>query len=134
MNFVLWWNEENWFLSPSINLISNTSNTYPSTKWNLQYSTLKAYVSQEILNWHSLRHSHSVEFWIICLCLACLSQLSTLILLAAESFLKIWRLFIITLIVILGLSLSFEISYSIRVQRKANRLWKVSFFCSKRQF
>ena len=23
---------------------------------------LKAYVSQEILNWHSLRHSHSAEF------------------------------------------------------------------------
>ena len=23
---------------------------------------LKAYVSQEILNWHSLRHSHSADF------------------------------------------------------------------------
>ena len=23
---------------------------------------LKAYVSQEVLNWHSLRHSHSAEF------------------------------------------------------------------------
>jgi hypothetical protein len=23
---------------------------------------LKAYVSQKILNWHSLRHSHSAEF------------------------------------------------------------------------
>ena len=33
---------------------------------------LKAYVSQEILNWHSLRHSHSAEIWIIFLCLACL--------------------------------------------------------------
>ncbi len=25
------------------------------------FSCLKAYVSQEILNWHSLRHSHSAE-------------------------------------------------------------------------
>ena len=26
-----------------------------------KYSRLKAYVSQEILNWHSLKHSHSAE-------------------------------------------------------------------------
>ena len=29
---------------------------------NFKFITLKAYVSQEILNWHSLRHSHSAEF------------------------------------------------------------------------
>ena len=30
--------------------------------WKQKYSRLKAYVSQEILNWHCLRHSHSAEF------------------------------------------------------------------------
>ena len=28
---------------------------------NCHSQALKAYVSQEILNWHSLRHSHSAE-------------------------------------------------------------------------
>ena len=59
--------------------------TYVQTYWPFLHDTkkcqsgywvytLKAYVSQKILNWHGLRHSHSAELWIIFLCLACLSQ------------------------------------------------------------
>ena len=45
-------------------------------EWMIFFYNLKlTYVSQEILKWHSLRHSHSAEFWIIFLCLACVSQL-----------------------------------------------------------
>ena len=36
----------------------------------LFFTRMKAYVSQEILNWHSLRHSLSADLWIIFLCLA----------------------------------------------------------------
>jgi hypothetical protein len=47
----------------SINQICDHSENVQLKKGHLQNLdfNLKAYVSQEILNWHSLRHSHSAE-------------------------------------------------------------------------
>ena len=40
----------------------------------LRRTTLKAHVSQKILNWHSLWHSHSAEICILFYCLSWLRQ------------------------------------------------------------
>ena len=40
----------------------------------LRYFLLKNYVSQEILNWHSLRHSHSADICILFYCQSWLRQ------------------------------------------------------------
>ena len=50
------------WLTPS----SNPSQYDESDFWKNWNAGLKAYVSQEILNWHSLRHSHKVIFFGLC--------------------------------------------------------------------
>ena len=59
--------QQTWFLSTKLQfLLPNVEAMLAaaSCKAMKSSSLLKAHVSQEILNWHSLRHSHSAEHWI----------------------------------------------------------------------
>ena len=49
------------FLRNYMNIFHKTENQMTIVRCSTGQN-LKAYVSQKILNWHSLRHSHSAEF------------------------------------------------------------------------